>query len=70
MIKFGTTVLDGSMVLDPSTGEVSQLVGRTGHQLFVNRTLSAFIATVREVSAAFPFSIRRTPPRTSPVDLS
>ena len=43
------------MVLDPSTGEVLQLVGRTGHRLFVNRTLSAFTATVREVSAAFPF---------------
>ena len=55
LIKFGTTILDGAMCLDPATGQVIQLFGRGSGQWFVNSTLAAFTASIREVSKAFPF---------------
>ena len=55
LVKFGTTVLGGSMCLDPATGEIVQLVGRKASRFFVNTTLATYTTTVREVSNAFPF---------------
>jgi len=55
LVKFGSTVLDGSMCLDPVTGEVIQLVGASSSRWFVNSTLAAFTTSIREVSTAFPF---------------
>src|SRR5258708_14073249 len=55
LIAFGTMVLDGAMCLDPVTGEVVQLVGRSSNRFFVNSTLASFTRLVREVSNAFPF---------------
>lgn len=55
LVKFGTTVLGGSMCLDPVTGEVVQVLGTNSSRWFVNSTLEAFVATVRDVSTAFPF---------------
>lgn len=54
VVKFGST-LDGWTVLDPRNGEIGELIGRTGVPLFVNSTLRTFTATVRQVSATFPF---------------
>ena len=55
MVRFGSTVMDGSMALDPESGEVFELIGRTALRLFVNANLRAFTATVHQVSEAFPF---------------
>lgn len=55
LVKFGSTVLNGSMCLDPHTGEVIQLVGANSSRWFVNSALAAFTTSVREVTKAFPF---------------
>ena len=55
LISFGSTLLDGAMCIDPLTGGVVQLVGKSSNRLFVNSTLASFTRVVREVSKAFPF---------------
>ena len=55
LVRFGSTILDGSMCLDPRSGEVVQLVGPARKRLFVNSSLRAFTAVVHAVSQAFSF---------------
>jgi hypothetical protein len=55
VVKFGSTVLDGSMCLDPVTGEVIHIVGANSSRWFVNSTLAAFTTSIQEVSKAFPY---------------
>lgn len=55
LVRFGSTILDGSMCLDPRSGEVVELVGPARKRVFVNSSLPAFTSVVRDVSRAFPF---------------
>jgi hypothetical protein len=55
LVRFGATILNGSMCLDPRSGAVVQLVGPTRKRLFVNSSLRAFTAVIHAVAQAFPF---------------
>lgn len=63
LVRFGSTILEGSMALDPRNGEVVQLVGPSAKRLFVDKSIGAFTVVVREVSRAFPFYPEGAPDR-------
>jgi hypothetical protein len=56
LVRFGNTMLYGGIYLNPSTGEVLELVDHPGATpLPVNTTLERFTMTVKTVIEMFPF---------------
>jgi hypothetical protein len=56
LVRFGQTMVYGGIYLNPSTGEVLELVDHPGATpLPVNTTLDRFTTTVEKVLGMFPF---------------